>query len=360
MGHTNLLYCKSWKGHWRDFLGGSSLFLLALILAGLVVAGCSRIHPVAQPQPATQVVWPAPPEVARIAFVKSVSRPADLGVKNSAFKRFGHWITGSQKGNEPLLKPFAVALDENDNLCLTDTGANAICYYDRAKQSWHRWDRIGKIRLASPVAIAKHGGAFFVADSALGSILAFNDSGKMSWQTTNHLVRPSGVAIVKDRLFVADSGRHCIAVFELNGSYLSEFGRRGTGPGEFNYPTHLAADQQGNLLVTDSMNGRVEILDANGKYLGEMGKIGDSPGQFGRPKGVAVDASGRVYAVDAVYDNLQIFDQSGHLLLNFGETGSGPGQFWLPNGVAISRSNEVFVTDSYNHRVQIFKYIGPP
>jgi DNA-binding beta-propeller fold protein YncE len=330
-------------------------------LAVLIVFGCARVqHPAPMSySPAKPLVWPAPPEVARISYVQSVLRPSDIGIKFSPFTRFGHWITGSEKGNEPLLKPFGLALDESDNICLTDTGANAVCYYDRAKKKWYRWTKIGDVRLASPVAVAKRGGTFFVADSVPGRIIAFKEDGKILFQITNHLGRPSGVAILNERLFVADAQRHAIVMFSLRGEFQREFGKRGIGHGEFNFPTHLGVDGQGNLFVTDSMNSRVQIFDAEGNYKGEIGNIGDSPGHFGRPKGVAVDSLGSVYVLDALFDNLQIFDHSGRLLLNFGETGGQPGQFWLANGIAITRENEILVADSYNHRIQVFKYVGP-
>ena len=106
-----------------------------------MLVGCSTTP---QPNPATQIVWPSPPEAPRIAYVQSFSRPADLGIKQSSLTRFGHWITGSDKGNELLVKPFGVALDENDNLCLTDTGANRVSYFDRAKMKWQSWGQIGR------------------------------------------------------------------------------------------------------------------------------------------------------------------------------------------------------------------------
>src|SRR4029077_3018075 len=216
-------------------------------------SGCSRVQQAASaPQAqAPMIVWPSSPETARIAFVQSVLRPADFGIKRSAFTRFGHWLTGSEKGNEPLLKPFGIALDENDNLCLTDTGANAVCYYDRAKKAWSRWDKVGRVRFSSPVAVARRNGVFFVADSGLGKVIVFAEDGTLVRQITNHLQRPSGLAIHNNQLFVADSQRHSIVVFDLQGAYVSEFGKRGSGAGQFNFPTHIAFDLQGNLFVTD-------------------------------------------------------------------------------------------------------------
>jgi sugar lactone lactonase YvrE len=339
---------------WKRFLGRSFVYsAFALLLAGCAT---KKSQPI--PSPAASLVWPAPPEAPRIVYLKSVRQPGDVGAKISGFNRFANWITGAEKGREQLLKPFGVALDEADNLCLTDTGANAVCFFDVAKKKWMRWDRIEKRRFVSPVAVAKRNGIFFIADSGLSAIVAFDENGKFVFQTTNHLERPSGLVISGEQLFVADSQRHRIVVFDLRGKFLSEFGQRGTKPGEFNFPTHISADTEGNLFVTDSMNSRVQMLDRDGNFKSEIGSIGNATGHFSRPKGVASDSFGHVYVIDALFDNIQVFDRDGKFLLNWGASGANPGEFWLPNGIAISRNNEIYVADSYNRRIQIFKYVG--
>jgi len=338
---------------------GGLVGLLALVCV-LLFAGCSGANRARTPAPeAESIVWPAPPQAARIAYSKVVLRPADLGMKRSGFTRFGQWLTGSDKGNEPFLKPFGISFDEKDNLCLTDTGANVVCFYDQAKKKWHRWEKAGKIKFSSPVAVARRNGIFYVADSGLGSVIAFDDAGKFRFAITNQLQRPSGIAISTNEVFVADSQRHKVLVFDLFGNFVRDFGRRGVAEGEFNYPTHICVDRDGHVLVTDSMNARVQIFDSSGRVLGRLGALGDSSGQFSRPKGAAVDGLGYVYVIDAMFDNVQIFDKKGVFLLNFGQAGTQPGEFWLPNGIAINQANEIYVADSYNRRIQIFKYIGP-
>ncbi len=325
----------------------------------LLLAACSSVHsPGSAAHSSPAPVWPPPPEPPRIGYVRSLSTPADFGAKSSAFARFGRWLTGGAGVANALQKPFGLALDEDENPCLTDTGANAVCFYDRKARKWHSWEKVGSVRFLSPVSVAKRNGLFFVADSALGKVIIFGEDGKLRFQMTNHLERPCAVTIIGDRLFVADSQRHAVCVFGFDGTFQKQFGSRGTGKGQFNFPTHLATDHLGALYVTDSMNCRVQVFTTDGIYQREIGKLGDSPGNFGRPKGIAVDAHGRVYAMDAAFDNLQIFDNSGHLLLAVGENGSAPGQFWLPNGIAINSSNEIFAADSYNRRVQVFKYVG--
>jgi hypothetical protein len=324
-----------------------------------LLSGCAtskRSNSAASPAP--QLIWPSPPDPPRIAYVQSISRPADVGIKVSSGARALRWIFGSNQDRDFLVKPFGVALDENDNLCLTDTGANAVCFYERTKKTWRRWDKIGNIHFASPVAVAKRNGMICVADSGLASVIAFSDQGKLLFTITNRLQRPAGLVLHGERLSVVDSLRHAVVTFDRNGKYLSEFGKRGAGDGDFNHPTHIAADSEGNLFVTDSMNSRVQMFDSTGHFKSRIGSVGDAPGHFGRPKGLAIDSFGHIYVIDGLFDVIQVFDRTGQLLLNFGGSGTRPGEFWLANGVAISRANEIYVADAYNRRVQVFRYVG--
>src|SRR5262249_5231412 len=152
-----------------------------------------------------------------------------------------------------------------------------------------RWEAIGNTRFEAPVAVARRNGIFYVADSELGKVLAFDEKGRELFTIAAPLQRPAGLAIAGDSLAVVDSLAHAVFVFDLRGNLRSQFGRRGAAPGEFNFPTHIAADGQGRWLVTDSLNSRIQVFDAGGKVLSEIGSSGDTPGHFGRPKGVAAD-----------------------------------------------------------------------
>lgn len=332
----------------------------ARFLAVALLAACAVLraadHPAASPAP----VWPPPPDNARVIYVRSFSKPADVGIKRSAAKRISNWITGTEAPQENLANPVGLSVDESGGLCLADTAARRVSYYNIAARRWQQWDHAGGIIFNTPVAVAKRGGTIFVADATLAEVIAFDTSGKLLFLIKHDLERPCGLALLGERLYVTDVAGHCVVAFDLQGKLLLRFGNRGTGPGEFNYPTHAASDAQGHLLITDALNNRVQVFDAEGHFQREIGSAGDTSGHFGRPKGVAVDSFGHVYVVDAVFDNIQIFDLSGRLLLNLGGSGAGPGQFGLPNGIAISRDNQIYVADSCNHRVQVFQYVGQP
>jgi len=326
-----------------------------LVLVGLAIS-CASTKP--QPMPAYRPVWPPAPDEPRVEFVRTISTPVDIGQTPSFFRRIGNWITGDTDHSRDLRKPFGIALDETGNLCLTDTGNSSVCYLDLVHKQWRRWDTVGKIHFKTPVAVARRNRIFYVADSELGRVIAFGDNGKLLFQIAEPLKRPSGITIAGDNLVVADSQLHSVFVFDLQGRLRSRFGRRGTGDGEFNYPTHVSTDGHGRLFVTDSLNCRVQIFGVDGKFISSIGSGGDTSGHFARPKGVASDSFGHIYVADAVFDNIQIFDQSGRLLLNVGDTGTRAGQFGLPNGIAINADNQIYVADCYNHRVQVLKYVG--
>ena len=341
----------------RTLLSGLRAGLQAGSVMLLLCLGCAVV-PADKPKPVP--AWPPPPDEASVVYVRDISRPADIGAKSPFFSRLADWITGVGRDKGRLDKPFGLSLDDAGNLLVTDTGANAVCFLDLSREKWIRWESVGKIRFQSPVAVARHGATIFVADSALGKVLAFDEKGKLQFEITRELERPSGLAILGDKLFVTDSKRHQVVVFDVSGKFISKFGRRGAGPGEFNFPTHINVDAAGRVYVTDSLNCRIQVFDASGQFQRAFGSAGDGPGHFSRPKGVAADRSGHVYVVDAVFDNVQVFDEQGRLLMNWGEAGPAPGEFWLPNAIVISRNDDIYVADSYNHRIQVFRYTGKP
>ncbi|HUC85922.1 MAG TPA: 6-bladed beta-propeller [Candidatus Acidoferrales bacterium] len=320
-----------------------------LWLSGLLACGS---------QPAIAPAWPPPPAQPCIVYVRDIAAPKDIGAKAPFFTRLANRLTGVTADSRSLSRPFGLSLDAAGNLLVTDTGANAVCYLDLAHKKWLRWTAAGDRRFVSPVAAVHQGRIFYVADSGLGAVVALDEKGRRLFEITNELARPSGLALLGGHLLVVDAELHQVVVFGLQGELISKFGRRGNGPGEFNFPTHIAVDDRNQIYVTDSLNFRIQVFSADGLFLRAFGSAGDGPGHFSRPKGVAIDRSGHVYVVDAMFGNVQIFDDQGRLLLDFGQDGSAPGELSLPNAIAINSNNEIYVADAYNHRLQMFRYTG--
>ncbi|MGH7254496.1 MAG: 6-bladed beta-propeller, partial [Nitrospirales bacterium] len=100
-------------------------------------------------------------------------------------------------------------------------------------------------------------------------------------------------------IYVADEGNHRIQKFDARGSFLTKWGKEGSGPGQFKQPWGVACDALGNLYVVDSGNHRVQKFDGNGTFICAWGNRGKTVGQFNYPSGIAVDKEGNVYVVDS-------------------------------------------------------------
>jgi hypothetical protein len=102
---------------------------------------------------------------------------------------------------------------------------------------------------------------------------------------------PNGDILVAEGHSNAEGTSHRIVRFSRDGKYVGQFGKRGSGPGEFIQPHALALDAAGRLYVGDRSNNRVQILTTDGKF------IADWP-QFSRPSGVAVHGD-MIYVADS-------------------------------------------------------------
>jgi len=108
-------------------------------------------------------------------------------------------------------------------------------------------------------------------------------------QPNDVLVAPNGGILVAE----GHGGENArIVKFTTDGKYVGEFGRKGTGPGEFDQPHALAMDSKGRLFVGDRSNNRIQILDQNGRFLEEWT-------QFSRPSGIYIDRKDNIYAADS-------------------------------------------------------------
>jgi DNA-binding beta-propeller fold protein YncE len=306
-----------------------------------------------------KLVWPAPPSQATIRFLNSLPAPeTSKNRRESLFRRLGRVLFS--RSSEAVVRPLGLAA-KNGMLYVTDPGGHAFLLFEPEKNSFHKITKAGSELLVSPVGVAAGKERVFVSDSALKRIFTYDRRGRfLKIFAERELARPTGLALDEGlgRLYVTDTATHQVRIYRLDGTLEKSFGRRGTGDGEFNYPTHLWLDGKGALYVMDALNYRVQIFRPDGAFVARFGHHGDGSGDFASPKGIAADSRGHLYVVDALFDAVQIFDRQGQLLLSFGEQGIGPGQFWLPAGVCIDEKDHIYVADSYNRRIQVFEFSG--
>ena len=305
------------------------------------------------------LTWPQPPQTPRIRFIQTMASPKDLGITPSVWQRIWEVVAGREE--QWLIRPADVAA-RGETIFVADAGAQALWILDPRAGRFGKIQEAGGERLVSPIAVAL-GSAdrIYLADSYLGKIFVYGNEEKWLGTISDPRIRrPAGLAYDagRDRLYVGDSAAHRVWILSGEGKPVGVIGQRGAGNGEFNFPTRVAVDRNGNLYVTDTLNFRVQVFGPDGKFAGMFGRHGDSSGDFASPKGIALDSEGHVFIVEALFDAVQIFDREGRYLLTFGERGLGAGQFWLPAGIFIDPQDRVYIADSYNQRIQIFQYLA--
>jgi len=160
-------------------------------------------------------------------------------------------------------------------------------------------------------------------------------------------------------LYVADTGNKRIAIFDLNGNFIANFGEPGLGQGQFDEPTGLALDAQGNLYVADTWNQRIQVFEPNEQgiainYKTEWEIVGWYGQSLDNKPYLTVDSENRVYVSDPEGVRILVFSTEGKFLNYWGTFGAGENNFNLPTGLAADDEGNVWVVDAGNNRILRF------
>jgi ABC-type Fe3+/spermidine/putrescine transport system ATPase subunit/sugar lactone lactonase YvrE len=239
-----------------------------------------------------------------------------------------------------------------------------------------------------------------VLDTA-GRVTIYNADGVLlrQWKMLDVSVgKPEGIVILKDgRVVVCDTHYHRIVYFDRDGNWLRNFGQRGHGPGEFEYPVGICKDAAENLYICEyGGNDRVQKFTREGEFIAAFGSFGTAPGEFQRPSGLTWH-DGKVYVADAINNRVLIFTDrgkylgllgppeqplafqlpydiafapdgnlyvieygagrlsrislEGKLLGQLGHTGSGAGEFATPWGITVDSTMRICIADTKNRRL---------
>ena len=169
----------------------------------------------------------------------------------------------------------------------------------------------------------------------------------------------------QDNIWVVDEGSSQVIKFAPDGRVLMVMGRKaeainirvpsatpppppaaGSGRGgagdQFNRPSDVAWDADGNIFVADghAANARVAKFDKNGRFLASWGSRGSDPGQFNTPHSIATDAAGNVYVADQGNKRIQVFDNAGTFKAQIANVG-------VPTALCISRGAHQYLFSAH-------------
>jgi DNA-binding beta-propeller fold protein YncE len=90
--------------------------------------------------------------------------------------------------------------------------------------------------------------------------------------------------------------------------------------GDFMKPKGVAVDSSGMIYVCDSLRDAVQVYDADNRFVMTFGERGQNPGNFWMPSGLYIDSNDTIYVGDTYNNRIQIFQS-----IHAAAPGSGPG-----------------------------------
>ena len=242
--------------------------------------------------------------VLALLFGRVTNQSSHLHAAESEVPAARFLLSWGKEGTEPgeFHFPIGIAINPADEILITDHYNNRVQRFD------------GEGKLLGHIAVLPNPGG--IALDKMGNIYL------------SHFPTAVGSKEVNpDRL----------TVYSPAGKLLYEWGKTGTGPGEFSYPGGMAIAKDGRVYVADQTNHRMQILDSSGRFLSTWGKYGTKPGEFGGntnvkscaggPDFVALDKQGNVYTTEAMDGRVQKFTADGAFLFAFGDLEDRPGSF---------------------------------
>ncbi len=221
-------------------------------------------------------------------------------------------ISGAALGK--MLYPKAFWFADNNKVYVASTGTNDVVVYD----NW------------------LYSNGFSVSDS---DAYSFNI--------------PSGVAVLGNLMYVSDTGRGIIKLFDLKDrTYAGKIGSRGFGEGQLSEPAGIEI-KNGLIYVADRGNNRVQIFNLNGSQVSSI--RGSYECVLNSPRGVAVSDEGFIFVSDSENDRIVVFDKDYRCVDRM--NGSPWTSFSQPVGIRVESSGKLYVADSGHAVIQIFQYI---
>jgi hypothetical protein len=264
--------------------------------------------------------------------------------------------TGSADGpgsDARFYRPFGTAVDSFGNVFVADTDN----------------DTIRRITSVGEVSTFAGSAQTFGSADGVGSNARFD--------------APAGVAVdTNDNVYVADRDNNTIrmitpeqVVSTIAGLPGSAGTANGTGSAaQFNNPSGVAVDANGNLYVADTGNNTIRMITPSGgnwtvsTIAGLAGKAGTNDGTgasawFNSPYGVAVDGAGNLYVADSVNCTIRKITPVGTTWIvstiagSAGSPGSFDGmgsaaRFYFPQGIAVDTAGNVYVADTGNDTIR--------
>jgi DNA-binding beta-propeller fold protein YncE len=230
-------------------------------------------------------------------------------------------------------------------------------------EDWTQWDYLfagGRgphhVKI-SPYDPEKH---VWVIDDMVQQVFEFTHDGKQlvltlgerlkAGEDNAHFGRPTDIAWLPDGTFFISDGyvNSRVMKFDKNGKFLTTWGTKGTGPGQFDLPHSIDIDAKRRVYVADRSNSRIQIFDENGKYLDQWDNIRS-------PYHIMITADQHLWVADGVTNKFLEYDLNGKMLYSWGTYGTFPGAFWGVHQFSVDSDGNLYAAETFGGRTQKFR-----
>jgi peptidylamidoglycolate lyase len=208
----------------------------------------------------------------------------------------------------------------------------------------------------------------FLTDVSLQQVFKFTHDGKVilalgeprvgAWDAT-HFNEPTDIAIRPDGTFYVSDGyvNSRVALFDRNGKWLREWGKKGSGEGEFSNPHGLVfVPGTTDVVVADRENSRLQLFDRVGKFKRQWTGVKDAQ-TTGRVFCVVVDSDGFLYVgirradYDTEHTGILKLSRDWNIVASIGFGKPGDPVFNAVHDIAVGRDGSIYVAETRTRRV---------
>ena len=207
--------------------------------------------------------------------------------------------------------------------------------------------------VVKPYGIAVFDEKIYVVDATRGGYAVINLKTRqftfVSGGAAGRMKKPINITIdIDGTKYISDTGREQVLVFDQNDKYVRAYGIKG----QFK-PSDVAI-LLNRLFVTDLKHHMIQVLDKKtGKTLNQIGSVGSKEGKFFFPTNLAIGSDLHLYVTDTGNFRVQKFSLDGKFVKRFGSIGSGLGKFARPKGLTLDKNGNLYVVDAAFENIQL-------
>lgn len=194
-------------------------------------------------------------------------------------------------------------------------------------------------------------GNLYLVRPRTGQVERLDSQGQVVWSSgergiqAGQLNTPVALAVdSQQRVWVLDRGLARLQRFDAQGNLEGDFAE-----GILNLPQDVVFDGT-NLLVSDAGNQRVAVLNLNGLLVEQFG-----PPRLNFPRGLGLDGEGRVHVVDSGASRIAVFSSGGDFQTFYGGSGTNAAEFIHARGLAIrTQDGLIAIADGIARDIEFF------